>query len=285
MIDTTKESGKHFPRWYKFHCRPVEPDPKYANTEEWVNPFTFDRDISHHLLIRDIYSNVRNTINLKEIKQNIDSWYEINKRYHLWDQKGKNELLKNSEKFHNLTTVKIEEKLANYQKIIFEISRKDPEKDVGFIKIENNACIAEFKTKAKDWLNGWANVLIEITEKELKIIKEQVEDYKKRLVELPGNSLDKLKDILGTCANVKDISMNMELYINDVQEKYRTLLMYGFDLHHKDNRELAQNLHELWKKLEQQSSDKQEDMIPYREKQSKLTLDNVDKFKKEIEAH
>jgi len=54
MIDNVKESGKHFPRWYKYHCKPVEVDSKYANTEDWVNPFTFDRDIGNHQIINGL---------------------------------------------------------------------------------------------------------------------------------------------------------------------------------------------------------------------------------------
>ncbi len=44
------------------------------------------------------------------------------------------------------------------------------------------------------------------------------------------NTLEDLKFVLGTITDIRDMSLSVEMRINDIQERYRTLSMYNVEV-------------------------------------------------------
>jgi len=50
------------------------------------------------------------------------------------------------------------------------------------------------------------------------------------------NTLEDLKFVLGTITDIRDMSLSVEMRIDDIQERYRTLSMYNVEVSVSDSR-------------------------------------------------
>ena len=83
--------------------------------------------------------------------------------------------------------------------------------------------------RINEWLVMLGESLKAIAGKELKQIIEQTQKYNKELA-ADMNSIDLLKILLKVISEIKDISMDMEFRIIEVQEQYRVLKMYNYEI-------------------------------------------------------
>lgn len=65
--------------------------------------------------------------------------------------------------------------------------------------------------------------------KELKTIRNDIDNYEKALGGEMG-AIEQLKSLLNVITEIKNISMDMEFRIVEVQEQYRVLGMYDYEI-------------------------------------------------------
>jgi biotin-(acetyl-CoA carboxylase) ligase len=96
-----------------------------------------------------------------------------------------------------------------------------------FVLINYQEVKSQAFEKVNEWLETLGSALIEISNKELKNIVNDVQDYEKHLkTEVHG--IDGLKHVLNKISEIKNTSMDMEFRINEIVEQYRVLRMYGY---------------------------------------------------------
>jgi hypothetical protein len=83
--------------------------------------------------------------------------------------------------------------------------------------------------KIKEWLNFYGELLIEFATKELGLIIKDTQDYEKQLKAEMGG-IDSLKQLLNVISEIKNKSMDIEFRINEVQEHFRILNMYKYQI-------------------------------------------------------
>jgi dynein heavy chain len=83
--------------------------------------------------------------------------------------------------------------------------------------------------KIHEWLTILGESLKAIASKQLRIIIEQTAKYNKDL-NAEMNSIDLLKILLKVISEIKDVSMDMEFKIVEVQEQFRVLNMYDYEI-------------------------------------------------------
>lgn len=93
--------------------------------------------------------------------------------------------------------------LTKYQKLISDVSNKSSDKEIAFIRIDNSSCIQTIKKQANEWLHSWAKILIDMADKELKTVKEEMADFTERLSDNPSD-LTHLKSLLHVITEIKD---------------------------------------------------------------------------------
>ena len=84
---------------------------------------------------------------------------------------------------------------------------------------------------AKQWIDCYGNVLMESAKTGLNALRNRLEDKSDDLESTP-NSLDDLKFVLSTISDIKNMSLEVEDTIRDLQERYRVLDMYDLTVWH-----------------------------------------------------
>ena len=93
---------------------------------------------------------------------------------------------------------------------------------------------------AKAWVAAHAKLLNNMTRQELLDAHELVEEFGANL-DRPPDTLEDLKFVLNMVAEIGSRSMEMELHHTLLEEKYRTLRMYGY-LVSDDEAEIVDNI-------------------------------------------
>ena len=87
--------------------------------------------------------------------------------------------------------------------------------------------------KVKEWLLCFGRVLTDIAKKELTKVKEITSDYEEKL-KLEASNIDPIKELLNTISDIRNKSMDMELRISEVQEQFRVLRIYNYEIEEED---------------------------------------------------
>ena len=91
------------------------------------------------------------------------------------------------------------------------------------------------------------NSLKALAAKELKSIKTDIENYEKALGGEMG-AIEQLKSLLNIITEIKNKSMDMEFRIVEVQEQFRVLDMYEYEVE-EDVRKEVDGLMAQWEQL------------------------------------
>jgi len=277
-----REVGRLFPRWKDGTC--IFPEPRTnPNTEEksYHDSHTFNRDIQENPAIKEL------VFQIGQIKQNClekirfyFGIYQDDKKKHLWDQKSKAQVEKIIDK--NPATQVIEKRMFSYKQLIQEFEEQPAERVANYVTIDFRPVIETFKNAAREWLDKYGNVLRAMGDRELQAIKKEIEDYREKIRKNP-TEIESLKALLNEIAKIRDISMNMEFRIADVQEKFRILKMYN-EKEDPAKLEEAFTLHERWKELVLEAKVKDLKLIETKKLFAKDTKDQVEELKAKIQA-
>jgi dynein heavy chain len=154
------------------------------------------------------------------------------------------------------------------------------ERNAYFICEQFGTVLEQFKDKAKSWLDRYGNVLKELGMKGLKLIKADIEVAKDKLKQ-EANNIDDLKRLLNYISEIKNMSMQMELNIAEVTEKFRILKMYNQTVE-VEKMEEAFGLQEKWNELVIEAKKKDIKLGEEKKKFSEVTQQEVADFKEEL---
>uniref|UniRef100_G3SMY8 Dynein axonemal heavy chain 10 n=1 Tax=Loxodonta africana TaxID=9785 RepID=G3SMY8_LOXAF len=143
--------------------------------------------------------------------------------------------------------VAYDEKLQFYSKIAYEVMRHPLIKDEHCIRLQLGPLAHTVQENAKSWVVSLGKLLNESAKEELSNLNEEIEFLAKNLKKSP-TTLEDLKFVLATIAEIRSKSLVMELRYRDVQERYRTLAMYN--IYPSDaERELVGKIESMWSAL------------------------------------
>jgi len=130
------------------------------------------------------------------------------------------------------------------------------------------------------WLELLGNSLKEIATKSLNFIIRDTNEYKKQLgAEMGG--IDSLKHLLNVISEIKNKSMDMEFRINEVQEQFRILKMYKFEVE-DELQEQVDQLSTNWTELLDEADRKDFEVNDFKKNFAEVTKGEVLKFKNEL---
>lgn len=134
--------------------------------------------------------------------------------------------------------------------------------------------------RINEWLVMLGESLKAIAGKELKQIIEQTQKYNKELA-ADMNSIDLLKILLKVISEIKDISMDMEFRIIEVQEQYRVLKMYNYEIEEETQKEVD-NLMTNWEDLIDYADRRNFEVDDFKQTYSTVTKEEVKSFQQKI---
>jgi hypothetical protein len=119
-----------------------------------------------------------------------------------------------------------------------------------------------------------------IAAKELKSIKTDIDNYEKALGGEMG-AIEQLKSLLNIITEIKNKSMDMEFRIVEVQEQFRVLDMYEYEIEEEVRKEVD-GLMAQWEQL-LEYADKQDFAVnDFKKNFAEVTKQDVENFKSKI---
>uniref|UniRef100_A0ABI7Z6S1 Dynein axonemal heavy chain 10 n=2 Tax=Felis catus TaxID=9685 RepID=A0ABI7Z6S1_FELCA len=269
------EITKHFVRWMNGSC--IECPPQKGEEEELV-VISFYDDISLNPQI--IEQAVMIPQNVHRILISLMKYLQKWKRYRpLW----KLDKAIVMEKFASKKPpcVSYDEKLQFYSKIAQEVMRHPLVKDEHCIRLQLGPLASTVQENARSWVTSLGKLLNESAREELYHLHEEMESLAKNLKKSPG-TLEDLKFVLATIAEIRSKSLVMELRYRDVQERYRTMAMYN--LFPPDaEKELVDNIKSVWSNLFNESVNVDHSLGGIKRTFTEITRGEILNYKQQIE--
>ncbi|XP_064378089.1 dynein axonemal heavy chain 10 [Dromaius novaehollandiae] len=268
------EVTKHFVRWMHGTC--IECPPQRVEEDEVIT-LSFYNDISQNPLV--IEQAVLITQNVHKVLAYLSNYLNRWKRYRLLWKLDKDIVM---EKFaaKKPTCVAFDEKLQFYTKVAQEATQQPLVKDERFIRLQLGPLAYTVQESARGWVISLGKLLNESAREELFSLQEEIERLAQNL-KRPPDSLEDLKFVLGTIAEIKDMSFKVELKYLDIQERYRTLAMYSIPVA-KEEQEMADKIKEKWETLLFEASEVDHSLGSIKRTFTEITRQQVGDYSKEI---
>ncbi|XP_040982062.1 LOW QUALITY PROTEIN: dynein heavy chain 10, axonemal [Aquila chrysaetos chrysaetos] len=268
------EVTKHFVRWMHGTC--LECPPQHVDEDE--SAFSFYSDVSQNPLI--IEQAVLITQNVHKLMASLSKYSNQWKRYHLLWKLDKGTVMERlaAEK---PTCITFDEELQFYMKVAQEVTQQPLIKDEQFIRLQLSPLAYTVQENAKGWVISLGKLLNESAREELFSLQEEIQRLSQSL-KRPPDSLEDLKIVLGTIAEIKGMSFKVELKYLDIWERYRTLAMYNIPVA-KEEQEMADKIREKWETLFFEASEVDCNLGGIKRTFTKITQQQIGDYSKEIE--
>ncbi|ELK14270.1 Dynein heavy chain 10, axonemal [Pteropus alecto] len=269
------EITKHFVRWMNGSC--IECPPQKGEEEELVI-ISFYNDISLNPQI--IEQAVMIPQNVHRILINLMKYLQKWKRYRpLWKLDKAIVMEKFAAK--RPPCVAYDDKLQFYSKIAYEVTRHPLIKDEHCVRLQLGPLANTVQENAKSWVISLGKLLNESAKEELYNLYEEMESLAKNLKKSPS-TLEDLKFVLATIAEIRSKSLVMELRYRDVQERYRTMAMYN--IYPSDaEKELVDNIESMWSNLFNDSVNVERTLGGIKRTFTEITRNEILNYRQQIE--
>ncbi|XP_054568736.1 dynein axonemal heavy chain 10 [Eptesicus fuscus] len=269
------EVTRNFVRWMNGSC--IECPPQKGEEEEVVT-VTFYNDISLNPQI--IEQALMIPQNVHRILVNLTKYLQKWKKYRpLWKLDKAIVMEKFAAK--KPPCVAYDEKLQFYTRIAQEVMRQPLVKEEHCVRLQLGPLAHTVQESAKAWVTSLGKLLNDSAREELHSLHEEMENLGKNLKKSPG-TLEDLKFVLATIAEVRSKSLVMELRYRDVQERYRTMAMYN--LHPSSaEKELADRIESMWQDLFTNSVNVEHALGSIKRTFTEITRGEILNFRQQIE--
>ncbi|XP_074916070.1 dynein axonemal heavy chain 10 [Chelonoidis abingdonii] len=268
------EVTKHFVRWMHGTC--IDCPPQHAEEDELIT-LSFFNDISQNPLI--IEQAVLITQNIHKLLNSLTKYLNRWKRYRpLWKLDKAIVMEKFAAK--KPACVTFDEKLQFYVKIAQEVTQQPLIKDEQCIRLKLGPLAYTVQENAKGWVTSLGKLLNESAKEELFSLQEEIERLSQNLRKTP-DSLEDLKFVLGTIAEIKDMTLQVELKYLDIQERYRTLAVYNIPTT-EEERELVNKIKQMWETLLFDSSEVDHSLGSIKKTFTEITREQIGDYSSQI---
>ncbi|XP_030875567.1 dynein heavy chain 10, axonemal [Leptonychotes weddellii] len=269
------EITKHFVRWMNGSC--IECPPQKGEEEELVI-ISFYNDISLNPQIIEQAVMIPQSVHriLISLMKYLQKW----KRYRpLWKLDKAIVMEKFAAK--KPPCVAYDEKLQFYSKIAYDVLRHPLIKDEHCIRLQLGPLANTVQENAKSWVTSLGKLLNESAKEELYNLHEEMERLAKNLKKSPS-TLEDLKFVLATIAEIRSKSLVMELRYRDVQERYRTMAMYNV-FPSDAEKELVDNIESMWSNLFNDSVNVEHALGGIKRTFTEITRGEISNYRQQIE--
>uniref|UniRef100_A0A8C3JB17 Dynein axonemal heavy chain 10 n=1 Tax=Calidris pygmaea TaxID=425635 RepID=A0A8C3JB17_9CHAR len=270
------EVTKHFVRWMHGTC--IECPPQHVEEDEVIT-FSFYSDVSQNPLIMEQALLI--TQNVHKLLASLSKYLKPWKKYQLLWKLDKGVVTERlaAEK---PACVTFDEQLQFYLKVAQEVTQQPLIKDEQCIRLQLAPLVYMVQENAKGWMTSLGKLLNESARKELFGLHEEIQSLSQNL-KRPPDSLEDLRIILGTIAEIKGMSFKVELKYLDIWERYRTLAMYSIPVT-KEEQEMADEIRDKWEALFFEASEVDHNLGGIKKKFTKITEQQIEDYTKEIEV-
>ncbi|MGH0114673.1 UNVERIFIED_CONTAM: hypothetical protein FKN15_033990 [Acipenser sinensis] len=270
-----KDELLHFVRWMHGTCS--ECSPQIAEGEDEPVIFSFFTDISQNPQIIEQAVTISQSIHklLSSVAKYLNRW----KRYRpLWKLDKAIVMEKFAAK--KPSCVAYDEKLQFYSRITQEVAQQALVKVEQCLQLNLESLAQTVEENAKGWVNSLGKLLNESAKEELYNLKDELLQLSENLKRSP-ETLEDLKFVLGTIADIRDMSLTVEMRVRDIQERYRTLAMYNVHAE-EEEKELSVSIQQIWEDLLLESRKVDHGLGRVKKTFTQITKQQIEDYKKEL---
>uniref|UniRef100_A0A670YVL6 Dynein axonemal heavy chain 10 n=1 Tax=Pseudonaja textilis TaxID=8673 RepID=A0A670YVL6_PSETE len=265
------ETTKLFIRWLHGSC--IECPPQQTGDDEPVI-FSFFSDISQNPTV--IEQAILITQNMHKLLASLTKYLNRWKRYRpLWKLDKAIVMEKFAAK--KPPCVVFDEKLQFYMKVAQEVMQQPMVKDEQCIRLLLAPLAFTVQENARGWITSLGRLLNESAKEVLYSLQENIENLK-----TTPNTLEDLKFVLGTIAEIKQISLEVELKYLDIQERYRTLGMYNIAIT-EEEKNLVDKMKLMWETLYADAAGVDHSLGSIKKTFTEITREQIGNYSKEID--
>ncbi|XP_066466098.1 dynein axonemal heavy chain 10 [Tiliqua scincoides] len=269
------EVTKLFVRWMHGTC--IDCPPQHIGDDEPII-FSFYNDISQNPQI--IEQAILITQNMHKVLGSLTKYLNRWKRYRpLWKLDKAIVMEKFAAKKPPCCV--FDEKLQFYVRISQEVMQQPLVKDEQCIRLQLGPLAVTVQENAKSWVASLGRLLSESAKEALYSLQEEIERLSQNLKTTP-NTLEDLKYVLGTIAEIRAMSLAVELKYLDIQERYRTLSMYNIPTT-EEEQEMVYKIKEKWEALFADASTVDRSLGSIKKTFTEITREQIGNYSKEIE--
>ncbi|XP_069071115.1 dynein axonemal heavy chain 10 [Pleurodeles waltl] len=273
-IKSCVETTKNFVRWMHGTC--IECPPQHAEEDELVI-FSFFSDISQNSYIIDQAITISQNVHklLTSLTKYLNRW----KRYRpLWKLDKAIVMEKFAAKKPSCVTY--DDKLQFYTRIGQEVTEQVLYKDEQCIRLYLGPLAYTVQENARAWVLSLGKLLNDSAREELYSVQDQLQKLEVNLKRKPDTLAD-LKFVLATIAQIRDMSLTVEMRFNDIKERYRTLAMYNIQVP-EEEKELVIAIKDKWEDLVHESDEVDHSLGRVKKTFTQITRDQITEYKKEL---
>ncbi|XP_054851851.1 dynein axonemal heavy chain 10 [Eublepharis macularius] len=267
------EVTKQFVRWMHGTC--IDCPPQHAEDDEPII-LSFFSDISQNTQI--IEQAILITQNMHKLLGSLSKYLNRWKRYRpLWKLDKAIVMEKFAAK--KPACVVFDDKLQFYIKIAREVMQQPLIKDEQCIRLLLGPLACTVQENAKGWVMSLGRLLNDSAKEALYSLQEEIERLSQNLKTTPS-TLEDLKYVLGTIAEIRAMSLEVELKYLDIQERYRTLATYNIPV--TEEQKLVEKIKEMWDALFTEASTVDHSLGSIKKTFTEITKDQIGNYSKEI---
>ena len=275
ILKTLLDGTKMFIRWGNGTCIPMEK----ARVKGEIRPIqpSFFEDIVRIPEIIEKVDLVQNSTvkSLEEIQLYLSSW----KKYkNLWKYDKKSTCNKFLERLPSC--VDFDAKLLYYSLLERQIEDREFTSNFKCIELSLRPIKKTLLNETHEWINCLGKLLEKTAKEELANLQATLDALNKCLI-YPKNGSE-LEKSLQAISSIWKMSLSVEMSYKEIEEKYRTLNMYGINIE-KSQIFAAQNLPKVWEAIFHKSKEVHFRVSPMKEKYTEITKLLIKRFLKEVE--
>uniref|UniRef100_H2LCS2 Dynein axonemal heavy chain 10 n=1 Tax=Oryzias latipes TaxID=8090 RepID=H2LCS2_ORYLA len=263
------ESTKQFPRWMRGTC--IECPPQKVVGEDELVTFTFFTDVWQSSQISENAFTVSQ--NIKNLLFSVDQFFTHWKRYKLLlKMKVATEIERFAKK--NPSCAMYDNKLQYFENLNQEVKQEVLCKTEHIIHVNMMPLVSSLRNIAESRISTLCSFLNKPAKEELFILRDKFMQLQEKMHQRP-DTFEDLKSILGTISDIRDMSLDVEIRVADIKERYRMMAMY-------DELELVANIGQIWSNLFAESRQVDQSLKDVRETFSKIKMEEMEAFKQDL---
>ncbi|XP_078791125.1 dynein axonemal heavy chain 10 isoform X3 [Oryzias latipes] len=269
------ESTKQFPRWMRGTC--IECPPQKVVGEDELVTFTFFTDVWQSSQISENAFTVSQ--NIKNLLFSVDQFFTHWKRYKLLlKMKVATEIERFAKK--NPSCAMYDNKLQYFENLNQEVKQEVLCKTEHIIHVNMMPLVSSLRNIAESRISTLCSFLNKPAKEELFILRDKFMQLQEKMHQRP-DTFEDLKSILGTISDIRDMSLDVEIRVADIKERYRMMAMYKYEVG-KDELELVANIGQIWSNLFAESRQVDQSLKDVRETFSKIKMEEMEAFKQDL---
>ncbi|XP_058491324.1 dynein axonemal heavy chain 10 [Solea solea] len=269
------ESTKQFVRWMRGTC--IECPPQRVAGEDELVTFSFYSDVCQHPQVNESAMTVSQ--NIQRLLLSVDRYLNHWKRYRpLWE---KNKLISN-EKFaeRKPSCVMYDDKLQFLSRIRQEVMSEQLFKTDHVIYLNLEPLVHTVQKTVESYISSLGSLLNKPTKEDLFNLRDELMHLSAKLKQSP-DTFEDLKSVLSTISDIRDMSLDVEMRIVDIKERYRTLAMYKVEVV-EDELELLAGVDQMWSDLFRESRQVDKSLTNVKKSFTQTTTENIEEFQQEV---